>query len=548
MQFDRATALALFAVVPFAATLRIQDNVLSEEALQKSDPNVVQDGQEMCTTDLVQEEVRCGVDRVIEQVTDGLRCGFEWCDTNPTYLCAKTCSGEGNNMVSVNATCKSLLSCPVRIIMHVKGSTKTTNMEAMKFKAELISYEVKQKSSDIGQMLDDNKAAILPYLEEGLRMGLEVTNQMLAAEVQNFESGVVSLLEQQVIGQFETLSRYALGGRGLGPGLVEAVSKRFAHIGADMHRRAEVSLQTENTNEARLCHRMLRIRRKGGEPYYIKDWRNALVARKIDHATNCNSAYTAHCGTGVLTKVKKCHGKKEEVTKQCLFGATCWSRYRTIHGSAAKEATLYKGGDEVHVTEDVWVDHVSAGKVEAEQSASGSEVVVQATSSTEDEGEELPTLVEIHDDKLPRTLRDEVCTRVRKTAWYGFGWSKNIRCRLMLKGIANLGTYTTPIPIGSTQVTTDVSIKRGKFKAQFIPDWAEFSKMAEAAVFEELKKLDMPLQAELKELNLKLDGDGDSMNFEVTPVLDATLSKPELDALYKMAVEKGGLDALPKLT
>jgi len=196
------------------------------------------------------------------------------------------------------------------------------------------------------------------------------------------------------------------------------------------------------------------------------------------------------------------------------------------------------------VYEDVWVDHVSASRVDQ---APSSEVTVQATAESADEGDELPTLVEIHDDKLPRTLRDEVCTRVRKTAWYGFGWSKNIRCRLMLKGIGNMGTMTQSIPIGSTQVTTDVSIKGGKFQAQFIPDWKKFSKLAEAAIYEELKLIDMPLGIKVKELNLQLDGDGDQIRFEAKPVLFARLEKPELDEIYRLTWQNGGLDALPKV-
>merc|ERR1719416_125512 len=185
--------------------------------------------------------------------------------------------------------------------------------------------------------------------------------------------------------------------------------------------------------------------------------------------------------------------EEPEVTKSCLWSLFCWAGARKIKANDKKVARLYHGGQEIQATGDVKIDHVAAADVRFTDKA-----VVTATPPDFNEPAKLDTLVEIKDDKLPLILRDEVCSRVWQTAWYGFGAIKNARCRLALRGVMNMASTTAKVPIGEKDVKIDVGVNSGVFEANFIPDWQEFSQLAEQAVFKELQGEEFPMDSKLQ--------------------------------------------------
>jgi len=454
-------------------------------------------------------------------------------------VCPRTCQVT----TSMAKQCEALdmMVCPVRITMNIVGSAPTTSIDGMQFKATLRDYKVEQHSQEITDTLAANKRNIQPMMQKGLDLGLDVANKMIVEQTRDFENAISKVMEQGAIKKYAWISKVLLGANGFAEGVTAAMHKRFKEIGAEMFTRSEVDIKLDDSNKEKLCHRLLRITppKEEGEPYYIKDWKNALVARKYDEKTNCNTAYVAHCGSGTMVKTKKCpcsgdrcktHQDQEpEVTKRCLFSMFCWKGTRKIQGGPAKVSTLYKGDVEMKVRGDVRIDHV-AGK-DVRSNMPFSQVVVQAADADEMAPEKLDTLVQIRDDKLPRVLRDEVCQRVRANSWRVFGGLKSLRCRLALRGMLRLGSLGNPkVNIGKpTEIDMDVS--GGVFTANFIPEWKGIAQVAEKALFDQLKGEKFPFNGELESLNLKMDGDGETLNFEVTPVLYGKISAEELKEL-----------------
>lgn len=266
----------------------------------------------------------------------------------------------------------------------------------------------------------------------------------------------------------------------------------------------------------------------------MRNWENALIARKYDFRTDCNTAYTAHCGTGTFVKSKKCPLKQPVVTRQCLRGLFCWAGARTIEATSQhKVVTLYKGEEEIVYDDDIRVDHVADEEEEVSASSSRASGVVQAKTSEDADRAELESLVQIRDDELPEIMRHEVCSRLRENAWTGFGAIVAARCGLMFRALQGLADITTPLPLGTETVNADVSLTGGVFRTEFIPTWELFSQAANRAILEEMKKEELPMSAEVDSLNITFSAEGELLEFEAWPKLRGTLNEENIELITK---------------
>jgi len=478
---------------------------------------------------VVQDSVRCGTEMAQTVVKDATKCGTTWCNSRATFnVCPKSCTVSAERAKS----CRIVLACPVRITMHIKGSAPTTSIGGMQFQATLIDYKVYQKSAEIQATLDANKPIIKPWLQDGMNLGMKISNTLAASQMLDFEHSLVNAMEHKAVQKYKWIARVLVGsGDGFVEGVAAAMQKRFSKVGLEMFTRSEVAVSSEGASGEKLCHRLLRITPSDGvtKPYHIKDWRNALIARKYDNHTDCNSAYVAHCGTGTLVKNKTCPMQAPVVTKSCLFSTFCWRGSRHIHANSNKEARLFIGHEEVVTHADIKIDHVAANAVR--HNLPFAQEVVAAASTQEQAADKLDTLVQIRDEELPRTLRDEVCKRVKAKAWYGFKNLKSLRCRLALRGVLGLGSWSDKFAVSGTPIPYDVDVEGGAFKVNLIPDWELFAHLAEVSLLERLKDEKFPMDSKLEALNLKMDGDKQVVEFEVKPSLTGMISAAELEEL-----------------
>lgn len=518
--------------------LQLTAAVRLDEALLGLDLDLVaatKNDEDKCNTKLVEDAVRCGVDRVIEMVRDGVRCGFEWCDNELTFfLCPKLCEGETKE---VPKTCEILVSCPVKIELHIQGESPTSSINSLHLDAKLVDYKITQDNlPDLQATLDGNYDTILPWMQEVVDIVLPLANEELKGGVSTFEKELLGMIENDIVNEYDWAARLLLGGKGFGDGLLTAFKSEFSSIGANMHKRQEVTAPVEDTDQKKLCDRTLRIRPKDGEEYLITDWKNALVARKYDYKTDCNTVYTAHCGTGTFTRTTECANspEKTQTDERCMFSKFCWVGKRTINNNEA--LTLYKGNEEIISYADVLVDHVAGPSSESKQK-------VMAAKSAADAGppKELATLIQIYDNELPGVIKHEVCKQLRENAWFGFGTIVAARCGVMFSALLANSEISQTLPLGEKMtVDADISMTGGVFKTEFIPKWDEFAALADSAVHTALAASaePLPLNATLQSVNCKVSGDGDKFFVEARPVLIGTLSEEQIEELRERLTEK----------
>lgn len=519
-------AMALLALLAWqqpAAAVRVDMSLTA--LVEDEQPNLSPDP-DTCTTQMVQDGVRCGVDEVVKMIEDGVRCGLEWCNVPPAFLCPKRCE----QTVRENKTCEILVSCPVRVVLHITGSSSTASISNMQFEAELIDYTIEQKSGDIQDTLDGNREQILPILNEVLDIGMPIANRMLSTESTSFETELMRTLQSQIANGNGWTSLAFGGSSGFDEGFMTAVMQRFQYIGADMHRRFEAVAPTEEGDGATLCHRLLRVTPKGGNPYLLEDWDNAVVARTYDNANGCSSVWTAHCHTGRLVQTEQCPLKDPTTRRLCLWSSLCWTGSRTIPGSQLQAVTLFKGSESIEHQDEVYIDHV--GRSVASSSVALPAQAVESPADVAEEGQvELDTLVQIKDDALPTLMLDEICSRYRQNAWWGTGGIQAARCGVILRRIMATLNQRLEFKIGSEDISADVAISSGEFRVEFIPDWASLSAIAEAALIVELDKETFPMNIKVQSLNLKLGGDAVRMTVEMHPEMTGTISARELQEL-----------------
>lgn len=526
----RAGVLALLcAWLRLATAVRMQNENVEESSLvvdPTQDPGLDQSN---CTTELVQDGLRCGIDEVIKMIVDGLLCGFEWCEVPPIFMCPKSCE----QVVRENRTCQVLVSCPIRVTMHVNGSVSTASIANMSIEeAELLNFTVEQKSREVQETLDGNLDRVLPILNEVIDIGVPIANYLLKTELANFEQQLMQVLQSQIAAVDDWRTKTLLGGSGFSEGFMAAITARFSHIGADMSRRFEAKAPVVENDSTFLCDRLLRVRPKGGEEFLVKGWSNAIVARKYDSSTDCTAVYTAHCHSGEFTQTKQCPLKETTVKRMCLFNTLCWIPSRTITGSEDKVVTIFKGQEQLVHTDDVFIDHVAVAKDAPARTLNATPVVTPVDSSDVDSSE-LDAVIQIKDALLPETILYEVCSRRREDAWFSsiLGGLAAARCGAVLRPIMALFSLPVDIGIGSQAIAADVSLSGGQFKAELIPDWEVMSAAAEAALMAELDKESFPFDIKVQALNLKLNGDAHRMTVELRPVMTGTISESELQEM-----------------
>lgn len=519
----RIAVLALLAGHWFGVAIRIESAVLSLEA-----DSAVPD---KCAMKDVQDAIKCGVDRVIEQITDAVKCGTRWAkyvgECPPYDICPKTCSQE----VVRNKTCQILLHCDYELGAHIIGKAPTLSVSNLTFDARVVDFWVRQNNPELNETLEGNRAHILNLLQELVGSGLGEMNEVVGELSTSFKNELVMAIENRVVKEYDWLARMVLGGKGFGEGLLATVGRRFDHIAAEMHSRREVEADDETSQRARLCHRLLRVKMQNGTEYFLRDWHNVLLARTYDRLTDCHSVYSAHCNTGTLIKKKKCPMVEAVVTRYCLFSFWCWKGYRTIESRSMLNMTLYKGREEIASSEDVEVDHIAANDRRTIRNVFN---VVEGVRIAEDVQEELQTLVQLKDDELPKVLRNEVCSRLRQNAWTGFKTLVNARCRVMLRFLEKFGDTTVALPIGSEYLNTDLTVQNGVFRAQFIPDWRQASRNADQMILESMRQQNIPLNLTVKEINLNLYGSNTHIHVDVRPVFTGRITEKELKELREL--------------
>lgn len=524
----RASLWALLLGLQLNTALRVADYVYTGEPGDEGD-------EDACTTKLVTDGEECGMEEIKKWVKDAAKCGVEWCDIGPAYICPKSCWVIDTQPKS----CELFVSCPVEIMMHVTANASTRNVATIAFETHLVNFSITTPQPELQQVLDSNRAGLLPWMQQLVQLGSGSSKVQLEAAVKTTKDSLVEAVGKDIVTQYRWTSLFAsimLGGNGFWKGLASTVSKRFHHIDLEMHPRAEVGLPSGEKDGDRLCHNILRIRTKGGGEYLESDWRNALVARKYDSKTSCSTAYTAHCGSGTFIKTKKCPLKEPEVTRSCMWSIWCWSRYRTIEATAgSKVATVFVGDQEVEATDDIWIDHVSPPK----GPAAGK--VVAAKALVEDEPQELDTLVEIKDDSIFEVMVEEICNEMRRNAWYGFGAIQAARCRVLLKTLVYLPKASTKLQVGNESVPVDIEVKSKEFQAELIPNWDIIQANAEETILATINEMSLPMKAQLKEVNLQMSGRGEKLFVEARPGLRGIIDTEMIEELRKQSE-----GALPK--
>lgn len=491
-------------------------------------PDPEDSAQKNCTTKIITDGEICGVEEIMQLIKDAVKCGVEWCEVPPAFICPKSCWQN----ITLPKSCETIISCPVEIMMHISGNCSTKNIAMPSFETELLNYSITTPQTQVQRTLDANRDKLMPYMRKIVEIAHNSSVPVIQGGVDSAKDAMMQTLGHDIAKDYwwtNLFTRLLLGGPGLWKGLSATVGKRFNHIDAHMHSRAEVALPHGEKDGNRLCHKALRVRTSGGVEYLMSDWRNAFVARKYDSATNCNTAYTAHCGSGTFAKIKKCPLKEPKVTHYCMWGLWCWVRYRTIEASAAhKVATVYVGGDqELQEDSDIYVDYIAHPKDGAAKR------VKPAKPFGEEMPESLDTLVQIRDDGVFDTMKEEICNELRRSAWYGLGAIQAARCRLLIRGVGYLPTMTSTISMGDMSMPVDIKVQNKVFRAEFIPDWNQTAAHFAKILVEDLQNIKLPMNASVEEINLQLSGEDERLIVEAHTVLKGIVDQETLEDLTR---------------
>merc|ERR1719203_519100 len=175
----------------------------------------------------------------------------------------------------------------------------------------------------------------------------------------------------------------------------------------------------------------------------------------------------------------------------------------------------------------VYVDHVSPLVEE------GSAKMMESNDVSTSPRRELEDVFVLEDPSLPGMLRDETCTRVRNSRGGLFKHTSSLQCRLFMGAALRWLNIQPEFRLGAEQESSQLAFRDG-VHFHLTSNLSSVSRVAEAAMIRELSKIgDMPLEAEVKELNLELKSvpNAKSIQVEARPVMTAVLSSEMLEGM-----------------
>jgi len=473
-----------------------------------------------CTVQRLEDGVRCGVDEVIDSISDAAKCGgFEWCSTPPAFLCPKRCAAT----VAKNRTCSVAIACPVKVHLHIRATASLQQLDRLDVTASLVNWSLELPLKDQDALQASSAGTVAANVDRLVEAGRGYADNLLNGMMVSLRQFLVAEIESEGDVWWSTL---LLGGSGLRSGLAAALAARWPALRAEARDPFELALDHEPWSPSG-CNRVLRLRASGGRAWLLDNWKNILVAESFDISSRCSTAYTAHCASEELVRTTRCPLRAQVVKRQslrrCLF-SYCTSKTSSMDGSLDEILELYVP-KKTRVATDVSVDHLSRADAGSSSVRSGLHIL-QAEASSERE-----VLVTLADPGFTDTLVHEVCSRVRQNAWFSQGFLDR-RCRLAMRAVlSSPRRVQTAFPVsGSAKLPVDLSLGPDGFAAETRLDWDLLARVAEGRLLEVLRPVLgwLPLDLRLEELSIHLHMDGHKVLAEAHPTLVGKLSAQEL--------------------
>jgi len=302
------------------------------------------------------------------------------------------------------------------------------------------------------------------------------------------------------------------------------LSETMSHLQGTLTKRSEVKVplpEKETSANSRLCQRSLRVQVKDGETYIIKDWTNAVFARKYDSAKKCDTVYSAQCATGTIFKTKQCPFSDPVVTKTCLRGASwrCWKRTFVVKAASTKVIAVPQPDDTelpllgAELTVDAPAPQIKTRTMDHLDISADETVGTKVLSGKDLHGaDSLDEELEMTVPGFQETLSTEMCKNSGNHARFGF--TKAIRkftCRTMFNGISHFARWSGTYKIADLDRMSMKLDMRENLTAAVVPSWEVVERKAETEVVNALAKQTLPLNAKLSKVRVSIGGEGHTL-------------------------------------
>lgn len=495
--------LALFA----ATALRVNEDMLDSS----------------CSTRTITDGTICGVATVQRSVTNVLQCGtkrvcarFVGC-RNVIQTCQVT--------VTSPRTCEVLDTCPVTLAAKIAGRGSIDHMENITVTAEVVEVKVERGIDAARGLINSNRLLVMPMLNAVINAALPGVNRNIRAEVDKLKGVLIDTIKKQNIGRFFSVVNSVDAENAL----EKTLNRTFSTLAGDIAPRQQLEKAPVVENwRNRLCHRHLRVRVEDGATYVIRNWTDAIFARKYDEAKECDTVYSAQCGSGIVIKKKQCPFQPVEVHNYCLWGAACWRKWYTVKGSPTKAISIPQSDGTNMLAElgkSLFVDHVS------QDSEQKDAIVLSGAdpSSLGDLDEQVNMQVPGFQENFVKDMCDNSGADSLVPSF------RTWRCRGLLNTLCHWAAWRGSVPVaGMDDIKVKVSLQEN-FTVSFVPQWTDIERKVEQILIEELSKQSFPMDARVTSVDLELGGSGKHLEIE-----------PESTVFVEANIDMGGIP-LPSL-